>query len=224
MFCRNCGTQVSENARFCEKCGMSTFSQNIKADEINEQGNNNTVESDHTDQYDWIYSQAEGGIKKNVIDLVQDAFFSKITRIRVIRVTGVQLAMIFKKYFVDTCDDVGEIRRLKIILKLNIMGKKISRNAIICYSKGQNRWIKDCEKKILWEIKTSLFDKEYFAYINNVKQFLEEKESEFQGIPYNRDNFVPVKAKWKLPMAILAVLVWGVVVWSWLTDGGEYKH
>ncbi len=221
MFCTNCGARVSDDAIFCEKCGTGIAGLNIKTDEFDKQDNNIVVESGDESRYDQIYAQAELGVRKSVKEYISDVLFSKVTKTRVVRVTGEQLAMIFKKYFVDMCGDIDELASLKAVLKTNIMGKKIRKDTVVSYNKGGNRWIKDCEKKIIWELKTSLFDKEYFPYVNNVKQILEKKECEIQGIPYDKESFEPIKVKGKIQLLILTVLVWGLAVWSFLTDGGE---
>ena len=38
MFCRNCGSEVSDNAKFCSKCGANVERKNTDANQINRQG------------------------------------------------------------------------------------------------------------------------------------------------------------------------------------------
>lgn len=222
MFCTNCGAKVAENAKFCEKCGNRIVMGNDHIENKKDE-EQQTVEKSTCNNviYDQAYVQAESGTKSNLYDRVRDSIFSKITKIHVIRVTGEQLALIFKKYFIDNCNDLEEMKILDTVTKLNLAGRNINKNAVVCHSKGKYRWIKDCDKKVIWELKTSLFDKQSFKYRNGVKKFLEEKKAEIEGVPYEEGSFVQIKNKGKIPLAIMAVIVWGIVIWGYATNWGE---
>ena len=53
MFCKNCGTEVSEEARFCPKCGTEISGEKIqKNNEIKEDG---TVKFQLKPKFNWGY-------------------------------------------------------------------------------------------------------------------------------------------------------------------------
>lgn len=222
MFCTNCGEKIADDAKFCEKCGKKVVGNNIdfqnKRVEKEKKPDNDIKQMSN---YEQIYSQAENGVKTNLLDRVRDSLFYKITKIRVVRVTGQQLALIFKKYFVDTCENIDELQLLKNVPKFDLAGRKLKKNNTICYNKAKYRWIKHCEKEVIWELRTSWSQKDIFEYRNNTKKFLEEKECKLKGIPYDSNSFVPIKNKSKVPLLIALVVVWGVVIWNFATNGGE---
>lgn len=222
MFCKKCGTKIEDDSKFCSNCGQRIDEEKVV--QQSEQIEEVKIAADkctECDEYEQLYAQAELGTKPYLWNRIRDGIFSKVTRIRTIRVTGTQLALIFKKYFVDTCNSIEEVEELNIVLKLNVGGRKFRKDDAVCYNKGKYRWIKDCERKKLWELQEGLFGNEYYKYVNSVKKILEEKKCELQGIPYDSSSFVPIKMKGKVPLVIATVLVWAFVIWGYATNWGE---
>lgn len=192
MYCRNCGTLLSDDARFCRNCGCEISRGGQSAQMINDQAikeenvgggvvhvadNVSVVDVD----YEKMYQYAEQGVPSHVLDRLHDWIFCAVFRLKVIRVTGYQLALIFKKHFIDQCETVDDIKYYRFVQKTNIMGKKLLLGSIVCFNRGRYRWIKDCDVQIIWELKSDVLGTEYYIFKKSVRRILDEKLTEINS-------------------------------------------
>ena len=186
MYCRNCGTLLSDDAKFCRNCGCEISkgeqhsqtaiaqvdtNEKLNGGTIQHSGNIGVVDVD----YEKMYQYAEQGVASHVFDRFYDAIFGAITKLKVVRVTGYQLALIFKKRFIDKCETEQDVKYYRFVQKTNLMGKKLLLGSIICFNRGRYRWIKDCNARIIWELKSDILSTECGAFKKSIRKILDEK-------------------------------------------------
>lgn len=188
MYCKNCGTLLSEGARFCRNCGTliddSAYQQvleNERDSVVEQNGQIDTVEKNTSAinvDYERMYQYAEQGVMSHILDRIYDQIFGIIIGVKIIRVNGYQLALILKKQFIDQCETEEDVERFRSIPKLNLAGKRFMNDSIICFNKGSYRWIKDCNSRIIWELKSDILGTECRSFRKSVQKILDEKSSQ----------------------------------------------
>jgi uncharacterized Zn finger protein (UPF0148 family) len=203
MYCRYCGAKLSDGAVFCWNCGdrVPSVEADIRADEktetsksdlhlqtekeesvITEQLDDHRTDTWNTSpvelDYEKLYQFSEQGVKPNIYDKICDLLFGGILRLKIVRVTGCQLALIFKKYFIDPCDEVDMINYFRRVTRINVMGKGFTFGSMVFYNRGGYGWIKDCDARIIWEPRSTIDGSDSSDYRRTVKKMLDAKELE----------------------------------------------
>lgn len=135
MFCPNCGSQISDNAKFCSSCGakISEFltESTVEAD-AQETVANAAVEANTEIEAD----KEPERVKNNTLgDKVIDVINSKLNgkKFETIRISMEDMTSLIQKLFLSTTSDPAEIKKIKKAATGSALG-------VVSYITGDGRY------------------------------------------------------------------------------------
>lgn len=164
MYCKYCGTKISDTACFCRECGKMVKGGNSAVQNWNDPNNVNQILSNQARK------NPEEGINSDIITKVGDKVTDVVFDIKTTRVSPEQMTELLKKYFINyfvECRNLGDIQETRKVVKGTFLGRYLTRGDgkyqlfVSGINGARTVWIRNLETKENWQLKIGMIRSAY---------------------------------------------------------------